>query len=318
MADAKAEGLKAEGNKHFQRGKFKQAISKYTEALNVSRHHVYYSNRAAAYLKLGKASKALKDSNSCVELAPTWVKVCVHVDANAFTRLYLCVVCAQGYLRKGAALQALHRYEEEIAAYQSGLEYDKQNSDILAALEQVMARRRKDEEQKKKVKSNKSMQKPTPALNASDFSDPKKVALIIEQIGVHGTDLKVSIAHMNGRNQPALPRTNAHTHTKPHRAVMFTQSSQILCLGVMTTFHPEPSHRNNSLLFAFVRKMPQIHSATGTRAFCPVTGRTRSTCASYGTLAEMSKSCAELNSWTLLRSSACPVTGMVFKLLSKS
>ena len=74
-----AEVLKKAGNQCFSRGEFRVAISKYTEALNLSRHHVYYSNRAAAYLKINEAGKALKDSESCVQLAPTWFKVWMYV-----------------------------------------------------------------------------------------------------------------------------------------------------------------------------------------------------------------------------------------------
>ena len=204
MTDAKAEELKALGNKYFQRGEFRQAISKYTEALNLSQHHVYYSNRAAAYLKLGKTSKALKDSCSCVKMAPTWFKVCVHVCTNISKRSCLCVVCSKGYLRQGTALQALHRYQEAIVAYKKGLDCDKQNSDLKTALNLVMARQRKEEKQKKKVKSNKCMHEPTYFLKASDFLDPKKVARIVEQIGAHGTDLKVRFAYGLGQCYTAL------------------------------------------------------------------------------------------------------------------
>ena len=89
-----AEALKAAGNRHFARGEFREAISKYTEALNLSRHHIYYSNRAAAYLKLNKASKALQDCKSCVQLAPTWVKVHGHLCECVCECLcgYLCSV----------------------------------------------------------------------------------------------------------------------------------------------------------------------------------------------------------------------------------
>lgn len=52
---------------------------------------VYFSNRSAAYLKLGDAkSKALKDAERCMELAPEWSK--------SFSRL-------------GAAQHALGRFE---------------------------------------------------------------------------------------------------------------------------------------------------------------------------------------------------------------
>lgn len=52
---------------------------------------MYFSNRSAAYLKLGDAkSKALKDAERCMELAPEWPK--------SFSRL-------------GAAQHALGRFD---------------------------------------------------------------------------------------------------------------------------------------------------------------------------------------------------------------
>lgn len=55
---------------------------------------VYYSNRSAAYLKLGDAkSKALKDAEKCMELAPEWSK--------SFSRL-------------GAAQHALRRFDAAV------------------------------------------------------------------------------------------------------------------------------------------------------------------------------------------------------------
>lgn len=58
---------------------------------------VYFSNRSAAYLKLGDAkSKALKDAERCMELAPEWSK--------AFSRL-------------GAAQHALGRYDAAVQTF---------------------------------------------------------------------------------------------------------------------------------------------------------------------------------------------------------
>ena len=120
-------------------------------------------------------------------------------------------------MRQGSALQALHRYQEAIVAYQKGLEYDKHNNDLKTALDHVKARQRKEEKQKKKIKPNKFIPEPTHFLKASDFSDPKKVALIVEQIGTHGTDLKVSFPHELGQYYTALLRPNTHAHTRtPH------------------------------------------------------------------------------------------------------
>ena len=61
---------------------------------------MYFSNRSAAYLKHGDANNALEDAKACLGLNPDFAK---------------------GYSRKGAALHALKRFNDSIAAYQEGL-----------------------------------------------------------------------------------------------------------------------------------------------------------------------------------------------------
>ncbi len=81
---------------------FSEAIEHYTNAINMDgSNHVYYSNRSAAYLSKNEAVNALEDANSCIGLNPNFAK---------------------GYSRKGAALHALKRYNDSIAAYNEGLE----------------------------------------------------------------------------------------------------------------------------------------------------------------------------------------------------
>mmetsp|Transcript_2543 Transcript_2543/g.4011 ORF Transcript_2543/g.4011 Transcript_2543/m.4011 type:complete len:583 (+) Transcript_2543:130-1878(+) len=97
-----AEEFKAKGNAALQSGKTSEAIEHYTSAINLDgSNHVYYSNRSAAYLKKGDAVNALEDAEACIGLNPSFTK---------------------GYSRKGAALHALKRYNDSIAAYESGLE----------------------------------------------------------------------------------------------------------------------------------------------------------------------------------------------------
>jgi stress-induced-phosphoprotein 1 len=85
----------------LQAGHTTQAIDLYSQAIRLdSANHIYYSNRSAAYLKKGDAHNALEDATTCVNLAPDFAK---------------------GYSRKGAALHALQRYNDSMAAYQEGL-----------------------------------------------------------------------------------------------------------------------------------------------------------------------------------------------------
>jgi len=92
---------KAKGNAALQAGKTSDAIEAYSKAIDLDgANHVFFSNRSAAYLKQGNASNALDDAKSCIGLNPDFSK---------------------GYSRKGAALHALRRYNDSIAAYEEGL-----------------------------------------------------------------------------------------------------------------------------------------------------------------------------------------------------
>lgn len=96
-----AEEHKANGNKALMAKNFSEAIQHYTNAINLDgSNHVYYSNRSAAYLSKNDAVNALEDANACIGLNPDFAK---------------------GYSRKGAALHALKRFNDSIAAYQEGL-----------------------------------------------------------------------------------------------------------------------------------------------------------------------------------------------------
>jgi stress-induced-phosphoprotein 1 len=102
MTNAAAEEAKAKGNKALQAGKTSEAIEHYTTAINLDgTNHVYFSNRSAAYLQQKNANAALDDAQACLGLNPNFSK---------------------GYSRKGAALHALKRYNDSIAAYKEGLE----------------------------------------------------------------------------------------------------------------------------------------------------------------------------------------------------
>lgn len=112
-----AEECKAAGNASLQAGKVSEAIGNYTKAINLDgSNHVYFSNRSAAYLKQGNGNNALEDANSCINLNPQFAK---------------------GYSRKGAALHALKRYNDSIAAYNEGVEKFPSDAGLKKGLEDV-------------------------------------------------------------------------------------------------------------------------------------------------------------------------------------
>lgn len=97
---AHAEALKDQGNEAFQADNIDLAIKLFTQAIGIDPdNHVYYSNRAAAYMKADSKSKALKDAEKCVELAPNWSK---------------------GYNRLGVAQQSLKRFDAAIDTFKKG------------------------------------------------------------------------------------------------------------------------------------------------------------------------------------------------------
>ena len=105
-----ANALKEQGNELFQAGKNEEAIQVYTQAIDLDPdNHVFYSNRSAAYMKNDSKSKALKDAEKCVALAPAWSK---------------------GYGRLGAAQQGLKRFDAAIDTFKKGIELDATNQSL--------------------------------------------------------------------------------------------------------------------------------------------------------------------------------------------
>lgn len=93
--------LKDQGNELLQAGKIQEAITIYTQAIDLDPdNHVFYSNRCAAYMKNDSKSKALHDAEKCIKLAPAWSK---------------------GYVRLGAAQHSLKRFDAAIDTYKKGI-----------------------------------------------------------------------------------------------------------------------------------------------------------------------------------------------------
>ena len=122
---ARARHRRTQGNEAFKLGDFQQAAVFYTEALVLDdKDPALFSNRAACFLKLGQAYRALSDAERCVALDPAAVK---------------------GHFRRGVALMALDRPEEAAAAMARTLDLDPRNAEARATLQLAqakMARRR--------------------------------------------------------------------------------------------------------------------------------------------------------------------------------
>ena len=94
------EALKLEGNELFKQQKYSEAVSKYTQAIELdSQNSVLFSNRSAAHEKLRSYEAAVKDANECIRLKPGWYK---------------------GYYRKMVASMALGDHAEAASCAEQG------------------------------------------------------------------------------------------------------------------------------------------------------------------------------------------------------
>ena len=79
--------------------------------------HIYYSNRANAYLAQSKFKEAIEDCQQAIAIDPTYVK--------AFTRL-------------GDAQLSSSLYTESIASFESALKLDPENEEIKGFLAEAI------------------------------------------------------------------------------------------------------------------------------------------------------------------------------------
>ncbi|CEG42711.1 TPR repeat-containing protein [Plasmopara halstedii] len=107
----KASSAKELGNKFFSRGSFLDAIECYTTALKLCpvdeeyayNRAVYFSNRAACLMRLGRTEESVDDCTQAVTLSPTYVKA---------------------LLRRAEAYEKMDKLEEALADYNAILKID--------------------------------------------------------------------------------------------------------------------------------------------------------------------------------------------------
>jgi stress-induced-phosphoprotein 1 len=114
MSNPQVDELKAKGNAALQSENFDEAINFYSQAIEIDpSNHILYSNRSAAYAKVGKYADSLEDAEKTVSLKADWPK---------------------GYSRKGAALELLQRFDDAVKTYEEGLKFDANNEQLKEAL----------------------------------------------------------------------------------------------------------------------------------------------------------------------------------------
>eukprot|EP01088_Endostelium_zonatum_P019005 TRINITY_DN635_c0_g1_i1.p1 TRINITY_DN635_c0_g1~~TRINITY_DN635_c0_g1_i1.p1 ORF type:complete len:584 (+),score=193.96 TRINITY_DN635_c0_g1_i1:81-1832(+) len=115
---AKAEEAKEKGNEAFKNGQNVEAIGFYTEAIKRDpSKQVYYSNRAAAYTRVGEYKMAENDCDKCLELDPNFVKA---------------------YSRKGTVQFLMKQYHKALETYDKGLKLDAENAELTEGVNRTL------------------------------------------------------------------------------------------------------------------------------------------------------------------------------------
>ena len=148
---SESEQHKKDGNMHFASADYVKAVAAYNKAIKADpKNGVLYSNRAAAFIHLGKETKAIKDAEQAIELKPDWAK---------------------GYFRKGAALAALRKWDEAIDMLEKALQVDPKSKEIASMLRDTTRKRNADRGAAKRAEGKGSEFKFDMSKSVSDSKD---------------------------------------------------------------------------------------------------------------------------------------------------
>jgi len=118
------------------------------------------SNRAAAFIHLGKETKAIKDAEQAIELKPDWAK---------------------GYFRKGAALAALRRWDDSIEVLERAVKVDPKSKEISTMLRETTRKRNAEKGEAKRAEKSSGFKFDL----SKDASDTKAKTSSDENMPVH-------------------------------------------------------------------------------------------------------------------------------------
>eukprot|EP00736_Rhodelphis_marinus_P004823 Rmarinus@m.519 len=112
-----ADELKEQGKAAFSAGNYEEAISLWSKSIELdSENHLLYSNRSAAYCKVGKYKLALDDADKVIALKPDWPK---------------------GYARKATAYRFMDQYSNAAMTYMLGLQECPEDDALKQGVEEM-------------------------------------------------------------------------------------------------------------------------------------------------------------------------------------
>ncbi|XP_077258755.1 protein unc-45 homolog B-like isoform X1 [Temnothorax americanus] len=166
-----AQEWKEKGNEEFNKGNWSEALSDYTNALNLVDNNaektVYYKNRAAALLKQGIYEEVIKDCNNAL-------KIC----------------CNKALYRRCQALEALERFEEAHRDAEIIISSDPNNEVIQPVSTRLLEIVRRKENPHLIISSDKLSQMLDLAFNVS--ADKKKRETVMTNLLVFARDEAVA------------------------------------------------------------------------------------------------------------------------------
>ncbi|RIA94675.1 hypothetical protein C1645_734653 [Glomus cerebriforme] len=96
------------GNDFFKEGRWREAIDKYTDAINLDPNdHLSYTNRATTYSKMKNYTAAIRDCKKSIEIEPKHIKA---------------------YYRLANSLKMLHCYDESLVTFNTFLGFEPNNN----------------------------------------------------------------------------------------------------------------------------------------------------------------------------------------------
>ncbi|XP_068676608.1 tetratricopeptide repeat protein 4-like [Montipora foliosa] len=168
---ARTEAFKEDGNYHYKKKQFREAIAAYTEGIKVKcdreeLNAILYTNRATAHFSLGNNRSALSDATVAWKLQPKYMKAII---------------------RGASACVELKKYEDALKWCDSGLAIEPQNPKLLELrVKSIMEQKRMSRDQRKALLKEKKEKSQAEAL----LSAVKARGVHLE----HESDLATSVS----------------------------------------------------------------------------------------------------------------------------
>lgn len=204
------------GNAAFKAGENEKAVECFTQAIaSDPSSHLLYSNRSAAYARLGQFTPALLDANKAIELKPDWFK---------------------GHSRRAAAYMGLRNWRPALAAFEAGLRLEPNNAYMLEEAARI----------KKLLEGGNAPSSSTPASNGRSSGNQKMHGVLSLNVLLFSFFyVRMIRTHFFIPSLPPLvpltPPTHPYYHSSPHPYLLESFSTSLVPSLTSQAPHPPAS-----------------------------------------------------------------------------